>query len=118
MKIEKRELRRGLWRLSLQGKLTIDGSEGFEAAFQSLLRPGCNTILMDLSVLDFIDSSGIGILMNCANLARSGGVDLHLYGLQDQIMNVFRGARIDTFFSIQSPEGIQALMDQELKPSS
>ena len=57
-------------------------------------------ILVNLSQLRFIDSAGIATLIECLQGTRGYGGRLHLCGMNQQILNVFEVARLDTVFQI------------------
>ena len=57
-------------------------------------------VLVDLSAVDYIDSSGIASLVEALQLARDKGTDLLLVAVSQQAMRVLRLARLDKVFSI------------------
>jgi anti-sigma B factor antagonist len=57
-------------------------------------------ILIDLSAVDFIDSSGLGMLVTCLRSATKAGGALKITSLQDSPKNLFETTRLDRVFEI------------------
>lgn len=57
-------------------------------------------VLVDLSAVTYIDSSGIASLVEALQWARRRGSDLSLVAVSPQALRVFELARLDTVFSI------------------
>ena len=57
-------------------------------------------VLVDLSAVEYIDSSGIASLVEALQVARDKGTDLLLVAVSQQAMRVLRLARLDKVFSI------------------
>jgi len=61
--------------LDLKGALSLGESEDlFREAISDLLAQGRSAILVNLEKVDFIDSSGVGVLIKClTSVTRAGG---------------------------------------------
>lgn len=57
-------------------------------------------LLVDLSGVEYIDSSGVASLVEGYQLSRSANLDFGLIGVSDAAMNVLRLARLDKVFPI------------------
>ncbi len=57
-------------------------------------------MLVDLSAVEYIDSSGIASLVEGYQVSKGLGVDFALIGVSDTAMNVIRLARLDQVFPI------------------
>ncbi|HER26420.1 MAG TPA: anti-sigma factor antagonist [Rhodospirillales bacterium] len=57
-------------------------------------------VLVDLSQVSYIDSSGIASLVEALQTARKGGSDLALVAVSDAALRVLQLARLDKVFSI------------------
>lgn len=91
-----------------QGQLRITVQERrLDAAnasrFRDLLRPKVNhpgpPVMIDLSAVDFIDSSGLGAVV-AIKKAMDPGRDISLYGLSSQVSRVFQLTRMDRVFTL------------------
>lgn len=87
--------------LALVGELTSSRTQGhanwLDSAWEA--KPAAHQLVLDLSHVGFIDSSGLGFLIRAHKLAheRTGG-QLRLRGAGPNVRNVVHLARLDTFF--------------------
>lgn len=58
------------------------------------------SVLVDLSGVDYIDSSGIASMVEALQTARKGGQDLLLVSLSEAAMRVLELARLDKVFTV------------------
>ena len=65
-------------------------------------------LVIDLQEVVYIDSSGVGMLVEIFRRVRSYGGSLRLCGLGRQVLGVFEITRLDKFFSIY-PGQLEAL---------
>ena len=81
--------------LSIHGKFL--GSlerDTMQPLFAELAEGGRPRLVVDLSKTDFMDSTGIGLLVNGAKTLRAAGGDVRLAGMQDRIKNLFVVTRL------------------------
>ncbi len=57
-------------------------------------------VLVDLSKVTYIDSSGIACLVKALAMARNQGADLSLLSVSTEVMRVLKVARLDMVFPI------------------
>ena len=57
-------------------------------------------LALDLSLLRFVDSSGLGAFISCLRRLNEKGGDLKLYGMSRQVRAVFELVRMDRIFDI------------------
>jgi exopolysaccharide biosynthesis WecB/TagA/CpsF family protein/anti-anti-sigma factor len=55
------------------------------------------SLVIDLSVVRFIDSSGLGLMVRVRKFARQAGINLRFTNLQPAVLNVIRIARLEEF---------------------
>ena len=67
---------------------SIDGA-AFKTSLTDLLEKGKNHFVVDLSKTDFMDSSGIGVLIGGLTSTRRAGGDVRLAGMTKRIKNLF-----------------------------
>ena len=70
----------------------------FKDRMREVTDAGPGRIILDLSRVDFIDSSGLGAIV--ASMKQLGGRRLDLAGLSPNVEKVFRLTRMDTIFAI------------------
>lgn len=88
--------------IEITGKYDIESTEEFETIFNKQLEAKPEIVAVEMSKLDYIDSSGIGSLIKCLNSLKSKNGKLILVGMKTMIMNVFKLAKLDMFFEIIS----------------
>ena len=86
--------------LKLVGELDLHESQIVREKLDSLIQDREPKILVDLSKLSYIDSSGIAIFIDAMRRAQSYGGKLLFFGLHDTVRNIFEVARLDQVFSI------------------
>ncbi|WCL48386.1 STAS domain-containing protein [Leptospira sp. GIMC2001] len=94
--------------IEISGKYDIESTEEFENIFNKQLESKPKYIAVDMSKLDYIDSSGIGSLIKCLNSLKSKNGKLLLIGMKPMIQNVFKLAKLDMFFEILSKPDFEA----------
>jgi anti-sigma B factor antagonist len=67
---------------------SIDGAD-FKTRLAELLDSGKTQFVVDLSKTDFMDSSGIGVLIGGLTSTRRKGGDMRLAGMTKRIKNLF-----------------------------
>jgi anti-anti-sigma factor len=87
--------------ISISGKFTIEEVTCFEDEFFRQL-PGKKTIALDISGLKYIDSAGIGAFIKGMNNAKNQNKEFVLYEIDPLILNVFKLAYLDRFFTIRT----------------
>lgn len=58
------------------------------SALAQAQRDGATEIVVDLTAVDFLDSSGIGVLLRAANDAGQAGVSLYVHGAHGGVARV------------------------------
>lgn len=79
-------------------ELDARNSEQAKAHFRSLVESGATRLVVDLSRLSFVDSSGLGALVAALKLARNAGGDVRLCGVSDQVRSIFELTRLTRVF--------------------
>ncbi len=110
--IEHRELSPGLTLIALSGRLMLGpGSADLEALVGTLVGQGVRKIIIDLSDVTHIDSTGIGRCIASLNKCVAAGAKLHMAGAKGQVREAFRVTRLDRMFKFfdQAPDAQAAL---------
>jgi anti-sigma B factor antagonist len=88
--------------------LKLAGKFDLEKTLQECTAEKPVRVGVDLVDVNFIDSSGMGALIKGLNAIKAYGGEMTLIGLKPNLLNVFRLARLDSFFKIAAPEEFQA----------
>lgn len=90
----------GLLTLALRGSLDINTAPSVAEQVDKLLTEKPAKVVVDLSGLDLIDSSGVTVLVKLYKGIRSQGGHLEMKGVRDQPRAIFRLLRMDKVFGI------------------
>jgi len=84
----------------LQGSLDIATSPTVRAALLDAAERGQHRLVVDLSGLDFIDSTGLGALIGGQRRARENGGEVRLVAREGQILRLLRITGLLTVFPV------------------
>jgi anti-sigma B factor antagonist len=71
------------------GELDLATARQLEEQVETVIRQGCDVLVLDLKGLTFIDSSGVRLVANLAKRARDDGFELELVRGQPNVQRVF-----------------------------
>jgi anti-sigma B factor antagonist len=93
-------------------ELDASNASEFKRDIAPLLEANAKLVL-DLSRLRFVDSSGLGAFISCLRKLNAKGGDLKLYGMSKQVRAVFELVRMHRVFDIVGTreEAVQAFQN-------
>jgi anti-anti-sigma factor len=87
----------------MSGTVNRAAKEGLEAAYEEAAsRPG--RILMDFRNVDYINSTGIAVIVGVLAMARAENRQVGAFGLTDHYREVFSITRLSDFMTIYDDE--------------
>ena len=95
MNITTTELADGVAVVAVDGRLNVVTAPAMKREVQRLVQQGDVKLAVDLSAVEFIDSSGLGALMGGLKAARTAGGDLRIAGATEQVVSVLRLTNLD-----------------------
>lgn len=96
--------------LPLEGEIDLHRSDRVERSLASMIKKKPDHLVVDLSGVTFIDSSGVAVLIRALQNIQEYGGKFSLTGMNDKVRPIFEIARLDQVFIIDSPE-IEPLAD-------
>ena len=81
--------RDGLSVLAVSGEVDVATVPRLREQLHSLVAQGQTHVVVDLDGVDFLDSTGLGVLVGALKRLRSSGGELHLICTQPRIRKVF-----------------------------
>ena len=91
--------------LTLEGPFTISNIFELQAEIRNV-RPPC--LILDLAGVPYMDSAGLGVIMNAFVSAQSGGRKLLLVHVNERIQSLFEMTKVDsllpTYMSLEAAE--------------
>jgi anti-sigma B factor antagonist len=96
--------------VAVEGEVDLYSSPGLRQEIKRQLKKKPAVLVVELSRVDYMDSSGVATLVEALkNLTRDGG-RLRLAGLTDPVKQVFRFAHLDKVFDLRTT------LDEALSP--
>lgn len=86
--------------LRVSGEIDIYTAPLFKQSVVKLVSEGNNDVVIDLSEVTFMDSSGFGTLLGATRRLRPSGGGLHLAGANSTIQRMLRLTRLDTIMQV------------------
>lgn len=81
--------------VSLRGDLDWSGRLRIEPILEGALEPGPREFTVDLTNVTFIDSSGVSLLLEVCERARSEGIDFSILRPEARVFRVFEVLGLD-----------------------
>ncbi len=75
--------------ITLTGQIDLFNTAPIKAAVEQLLSDGQKKLMINMTDVSYIDSSGIGALIGVVRMVQEHGAQLVLCGLQKAVMRVF-----------------------------
>ena len=90
--------------LALEGEIDLHRSPQVKESLELLIEQMVPRILIDLSAVSYIDSSGLAVLIETMQRIVAYGGKFALFGLRDGVRGIFEIARLDQIFQIYPDE--------------
>ena len=91
--------------LDLSGRITLgEGSVQLRDAIRDLVAQGQKNILLNLSEVNYIDSSGIGELVSAFTSVKNQGGQLKLLNLTKKVHDLLQITKLYTVFDVRDDE--------------
>jgi len=91
-------------KLSLRGELDISGVAAVKQELARLAGGDSGDVILDLSGLDFIDSTGLSCLIEASDVARAKGVSLSIVPGEAEVARVLRLTGLDRILPLVPPK--------------
>jgi anti-sigma B factor antagonist len=88
--------------LSVKGEIDVYTAPRLREKLVELVSEGHRKVVVDLEAVDFLDSTGLGVLVGGLKRLRSHGGDLMLVSTQARILKVFEITGLTAVFRISS----------------
>lgn len=88
----------------LNGRLDAAVSRDLKDEITALLKQHDHGLILDMQAVDFIDSSGLGLLVSVLKNSSEFGCELGLCGLSPQAQSLFELTRMTRIFTIYTDQ--------------
>lgn len=89
------------WIVKLTGELDISCAEELKNVFDKNIEEKFSDIRVDMSNLQYIDSTGVGIIVGAMKKLRNGGKDIFLQNPRDNVKKIFRITGLDQIINME-----------------
>lgn len=101
MSLEIRESEReGVGILTLKGRLTVGEASSLREKVNALASRGVQNVVLDLSHLDYIDSTGLGSMVICYTTLKKQGGAVKLVNLNKRNIELLLLTKLHTIFEV------------------
>ena len=91
--------------LELNGKLSLgDSLEEFRAKWSDAVATGAHDLVINLTRVPMVDSSGIGSLIRCHSAVSAAGGKLKIVAASNTVMQAFKVTRLDRVLDLHTDE--------------
>ena len=87
-------------RLIVRGSLDINSAPALAEEIDKIVATRPSKVVVDLSMLDLIDSSGVAALVKLYKGVRNAGGAMTISGARDQPLAIFKLLRMDKVFNL------------------
>ena len=94
----------GAW-IVLTGRIDRDGDDAMTTAYCQARDLGQGQIVLDFTATDYINSTGIALIVGLLAQARAAGQEVQARGLAEHYREIFRITRLSDFMTILDDEG-------------
>jgi anti-sigma B factor antagonist len=86
--------------VALEGEIDMHESPQVRERFEPLIAQRTEKVVVDLSRVSYIDSSGLAVLIDAMQRIQAYGGKLALFGIRESVKTIFEIARLDKVFAI------------------
>jgi len=93
-------VREGVAILSLNGRLTLGESNSVREKVNQQIAAGCHNVILDLTQVDYVDSTGLGIMVICFTSLKKLGGALKLVNPNKRNVELLLLTKLHTIFEV------------------
>lgn len=86
--------------VTASGEIDVYTAPDFKTAINQPINSGATSLVIDLTNVSYMDSSGFGALLGVTKRVRPKGGAVHLVGCSDAITRMLKITRLDTVFGL------------------
>jgi len=98
------ESKKGLAVCHVEGEIDINSSPGIKKAFDKLIAQKAPKIIINLSKVTYVDSSGLATLVEILKNMKSYGGRMRLTNMSSKIKSLFEITKLERLFEIMADE--------------
>jgi len=87
--------------IALAGELNASAQEALDAAYAEATAGGAEHVVLDFERADYINSTGIALIVGLLAQARAQALEVRARGLSDHYREIFEITRLSDFMTIE-----------------
>lgn len=87
--------------IALRGDVTGVAAEALEAGYAQAAGDGPTSVVLDFAATDYINSSGLAVIVGLLAQARGSGIEIRAQGLSEHYREIFEITRLSDFMTIE-----------------
>jgi stage II sporulation protein AA (anti-sigma F factor antagonist) len=85
------------------GAITLGSSlHAADAQLQKTIREGAAKVVLDMTEVPYMDSAGLGVLVQASGMAKQQGGDLRLCGVSERVAELIKMTRTDALLPVDA----------------
>jgi anti-sigma B factor antagonist len=94
--------------VALDGEVDVYTAPALRERLIEASETGCGTVVVDMTEVDFIDSSGLGVLVSALKRVRENDGQMRIVTAKEPILKIFRITGLDRVFELSPtlPEAV------------
>jgi anti-sigma B factor antagonist len=88
--------------LAVEGEIHVSTAPEFSAMLSATVDSGCTSLVLDLTGVMFIDSTGLSVLLNALRQVTHAGGQMAVVCSNPTVLRLFEITRLDTTFDIHA----------------
>jgi anti-sigma B factor antagonist len=100
VKIDVRDIFDDLVEISPEGEINMSNVGEFQSACRELIDNGKVNLKINLASVPYVDSSGLGLLINLQSACKARGGSIAVENLCSEVKGLFKTARLDLVWGI------------------
>ncbi|MEN8905800.1 MAG: STAS domain-containing protein [Clostridiales bacterium] len=97
----KYEIKNDFIKIELSGEVDIYNTQKFKEEFYNIIDDNIIDIKIDCTNLDYIDSTGLGVLVGVLKIVKKNKKEIYIYNLKENIKKLFTITGLEKLFIIE-----------------
>jgi anti-anti-sigma factor len=90
--------------IDLAGDVNAAAEAALHGAFETAIQAGPDAVVLDFAATEYINSTGIALIVGLLAQARAQGIEVRATGLSEHYREIFEITRLADFMTIITPD--------------
>ena len=97
----KNDIDTDFWEVSFAGELDVSTADEFKEYLHKLIDKGIRNIILDLESLDYIDSTGLVVIIGILKRIKVENKEIYIKSPRDNVKKIFSITGLDKIFKME-----------------